>query len=123
MADVVRGAVQVLGELLITAGLVILLFCGYELTITGVYTSQEQAVLQGELQQSWSAPRPAVRPTAVALGEGLAVLRAPRLGANYARVVVEGVGIEDLKRGPGHLTRTALPGQLGNTVISGHRTT
>jgi len=38
-------------------------------------------------------------------------------------VVVEGVEVEDLKKGPGHYPDTALPGQLGNMVISGHRTT
>jgi LPXTG-site transpeptidase (sortase) family protein len=38
-------------------------------------------------------------------------------------VIVEGVRPEDLAQGPGHMTWTALPGQPGNTVISGHRTT
>jgi sortase A len=40
-----------------------------------------------------------------------------------ARVVFEGVSHEDLKRGPGHYPGTALPGVVGNMVISGHRTT
>ncbi len=30
---------------------------------------------------------------------------------------------ENLKRGPGHIPSTAYPGQPGNCVISGHRTT
>jgi sortase A len=37
--------------------------------------------------------------------------------------VVEGVSHDDLKKGPGHFPGTDLPGQLGNVVISGHRTT
>jgi len=37
--------------------------------------------------------------------------------------VVEGVGVRDLKTGAGHMPNTALPGQPGNAVISGHRTT
>lgn len=39
------------------------------------------------------------------------------------RVVVEGVERADLKVGPGHMPWTPLPGQAGNAVISGHRTT
>jgi sortase A len=37
--------------------------------------------------------------------------------------VVEGVGPSDLRTGAGHMPDTALPGQPGNAVISGHRTT
>lgn len=37
--------------------------------------------------------------------------------------VVEGVTREDLKVGVGHMPKTAYPGQPGNAVISGHRTT
>lgn len=37
--------------------------------------------------------------------------------------VVEGVGLADLQTGAGHMPDTALPGQPGNAVISGHRTT
>lgn len=43
--------------------------------------------------------------------------------AEHEWVVVEGVGTEDLKLGPGHMPTTALPGDEGNAVISGHRTT
>ena len=37
--------------------------------------------------------------------------------------VVEGVRRRDLKTGAGHMPGTPLPGQPGNAVISGHRTT
>ena len=39
------------------------------------------------------------------------------------QVVVEGVGREDLKLGPGHYPGTTQPGYLGNVVVSRHRTT
>jgi sortase A len=45
----------------------------------------------------------------------------PKIGVD--RVVVEGVSVADLKKGPGHYPGTAMAGQLGNMVISGHRTT
>ena len=38
-------------------------------------------------------------------------------------VVFEGVSGESLRKGPGHMPWTPLPGQPGNAVISGHRTT
>lgn len=37
--------------------------------------------------------------------------------------VVEGVRLSQLKNGAGHMPWTPLPGQPGNAVISGHRTT
>src|SRR5262249_281565 len=36
---------------------------------------------------------------------------------------VEGVSHKDLLAGPGHLPKTAQPGQPGNVVITGHRDT
>ncbi len=38
-------------------------------------------------------------------------------------VVFEGVTVETLRKGPAHMPWTPLPGQPGNAVISGHRTT
>lgn len=38
-------------------------------------------------------------------------------------IVVKGVRVADLKKGPGWVTTTALPGPGGNCGISGHRTT
>ena len=38
-------------------------------------------------------------------------------------VVNEGTDTATLKRGPGHYTGTALPGEVGACVIAGHRTT
>jgi sortase A len=58
------------------------------------------------------------------LGKAFALIRIPKLerlreGWN----VVEGVRVVDLRNGAGHMPGTAMPGQPGNAVISGHRTT
>ena len=37
--------------------------------------------------------------------------------------VVEGVGTDDLRKGPGHYPDTPLPGEHGTVAIAGHRTT
>ncbi len=123
LAKALRG----IGQTLITLGLVILLFCVYELYFTGLETRKEQKRGRTELAQEWSAPTPSASPTAsiqdIPLGKGIAILRIPRLGKDYAKVVFEGIRVPDLKRGPGHYPGTALPGQIGNFVVSGHRTT
>lgn len=51
----------------------------------------------------------------------VARLLIPRLDTDL--YVVEGDGPEALRRGPGHLTGTAMPGNRGNCVIAGHRDT
>jgi LPXTG-site transpeptidase (sortase) family protein len=43
--------------------------------------------------------------------------------ADVDAVFVGGVKPENLALGPGHMTRTAVPGQYGNSAIAGHRTT
>ena len=48
-------------------------------------------------------------------------IRIPAIGLSQA--LVEGVSEDALHAGPGHYPGTAFPGQLGNMVISGHRTT
>jgi sortase A len=65
------------------------------------------------------ATEPAAAPPAPEFPE--AIIRIPKIGLSQA--VVEGVSREHLKDGPGHYPGTALPGFLGNVVISGHRTT
>src|SRR5262249_41500450 len=42
---------------------------------------------------------------------------------NTELYVVEGDGTAELRRGPGHLVGTAMPGADGNCVIAGHRDT
>lgn len=42
---------------------------------------------------------------------------------NLDAIVVEGVSHKALSEGPGHMRDTAMPGEPGNAVISGHRDT
>ena len=45
----------------------------------------------------------------------------PKIGLE--RAIVQGIGVPDLRKGPGHYPATPMPGQLGNAAIAGHRTT
>jgi sortase A len=55
------------------------------------------------------------------LGDAVAKLIIPRL--NTELYVVEGDGAGELRRGPGHMAGTPMPGQDGNCIIAGHRDT
>jgi sortase A len=54
-------------------------------------------------------------------GAPLFKLRLPRQRAEFN--VVEGTTSAALRKGPGHLEGSPLPGQAGNSVIAGHRDT
>jgi sortase A len=54
-------------------------------------------------------------------GEAFARIFIPDI--NVDQITVEGVSVEDLRKGPGHYQTTPNPGQAGNAAIAGHRTT
>jgi sortase A len=69
------------------------------------------------------APPP---PPALHNGDDVAILRIPRLGSSVDDAgipVLEGVGLDILNKATGHYPGTALPGQIGNFSVAGHRKT
>jgi sortase (surface protein transpeptidase) len=118
-----RGIARGLGELLVTSGLVVLLFVVYEVYVTDLLTDRRQDQLSEELQQRWESAPPAAEPgpVRVEIGDAFGVLRIPRLGGDYARVILEGTTEKELSQGPGHYVGTALPGEQGNVALAGHR--
>jgi sortase A len=136
-----RRVVDIIGRVLIGAGVLLLLFSAYQVWGTSFQESRTQASLRHQLQQESNsaqishalaeasaldtlptgppvtAPRTADPPE----GEPIGDIRIPVIGVN--QVVVEGTNTADLRKGPGHYTGTPLPGQGGNVSIAGHRTT
>ena len=49
----------------------------------------------------------------------LGSIEIPRLG--LARAMFEGIRLSTLDQGPGHWPGTAMPGDIGNAVVAGHR--
>src|SRR3954453_986679 len=97
--DGVRLVMRGLGQLLITMGVVILLFVGYELWGTNFYTQGQQNRLEETIPHGGNgsgADIPQVNVKDVPIGSGIAVLRIPRFGKSYHIVIVEGTGYEDL---------------------------
>ncbi len=125
MRRLLRGT----GWTFIGMGSFVLYFLVYQLVGTNAVTSRGQTDLRNELQREWSATpaRPnrdlkKVVPRRVPPGKALAVLDIPKIQLDN-KVIVEGVGRDDLRKGPGHVPSTVLPGQPGTFGVSGHRTT
>jgi sortase A len=136
----VLGAV---GRALVTLGLLLLLFVAYQLWGTGIYQAQAQNDLEhqfrhaqrqegtpGTSSTSTTVPPPSTTsPTSTTLaplaappeGEAMGVIEIPKIGVN--QYVVEGVDVDDLRKGPGHYPNTQMPGHEGSSAIAGHRTT
>ncbi|MEV0677007.1 class E sortase [Actinosynnema sp. NPDC050436] len=122
-----RKSVRAVGELLITAGLVILLFVVYEVYVTDLISAGKQDDATHALDDKWNAntvePADEQRQAKYDLiaGQAFAKMYIPVFGPDYKFSVVEGTTDKDLEIGPGHYVNTALPGNPGNFAVAGHR--
>lgn len=114
----VRKLVRGFGELLLTLGLVVLLFVFYELVVTNWLSAIKQQQATAELNRQWQGPP---EPLEVAPGEPFAKIFIPAFGPDYSYTVLQGTSQENLEVGPGHYIGTAMPGQPGNFALAGHR--
>ncbi|SCE68989.1 LPXTG-site transpeptidase (sortase) family protein [Micromonospora viridifaciens] len=121
-----RTVVRATGEVLITFGLVVLLFAGYEIWGKTVIVDAHQDDLSSQLAQEWAADPtvgpttgPSSKPKPPAEGKPVAGLYIPKFDKHW--VVVEGVSPEDIRYAPGHYPKSAMPGQAGNFAVAGHR--
>ncbi len=125
----VRWVVGGLGDILVTAGLVLLLFVAWQLWWTDVEANRAQSGTVQQLTRDFARGAPAasgparVQPAPMQFGKAFAILRIPRLGADYARPVFQGTDYQTLQEGVGHYDGTAAAGQIGNMALAGHRTT
>lgn len=134
--DLVRTGVRGVGQLLVTAGLVVLLFVVYEVWVTDLSTNRTQDRLSTELREDWDTGSPdgtgstddPTVPTLpggglsdIPLGAGFAFIRIPRFGEDYVKVILEGTDEDTLVKGPGHYVDSAMPGEQGNFSLAGHR--
>ena len=107
--------------------LAVLLIAGSAVPFAGAGWIHAKARLaQVLLDRSWQArlagsDEGAAKPWPWADTAPIARLQVPRLAVD--QIVLAGASGRSLAFGPGHLTGTALPGELGNSVITGHRDT
>ncbi len=122
--DPVRTAVRTFGEVLITLGIVVLLFVVYEVYWTDLVSAGKQRDATASLDDNWKAKEDPQRQdhfTGLGEGDGFAKMYIPAFGADYHFTIVEGTTAASLEVGPGHYTHTAYPGEPGNFSVAGHR--
>ena len=125
-----RGGASVLRwaeRLFVIGSAAVLAWCA--VVVTDAYLSQRSArqsletisrVVPPALPRIHATPVP--KPRSIARrGTAVAALSIPRL--DLSAVVLHGSDDQTLRRGPGHLENTAMPGETGNAVIAGHRDT
>jgi sortase A len=140
-----RRVLGAVGRVLVTVGLLLLLFVAYQLWGTGIYEARAQNDLQHQFEQarrrtgettttttSTTTPASTTVPGSTTTtpllpfpappeGDAVARIGIPKIGID--KYVVEGVNVDDLRKGPGHYPTTQMPGHEGNSAIAGHRTT
>lgn len=142
----VRVVVRTFSELCITIGALIVLFVAYVLFWTGVKADSAMDHQIDTLQNQWSKgsvaveqPRPSPSPSQSQSdkqspaqdqdqeqpqtpapykdGKPFAVMYIPRLGFTWNKPVLQGTGVDILKKGLGHYAGTAQLGQKGNFSV------
>lgn len=123
------SAVRIIAVSAIGGGVIMLLVVGYLLWGTSAYTAHSQRELHREraggrhFQRADSRQHHRTEHPRPVNGQALATVRIPAFGSGYRYVIIEGTSPADLRKGPGHYAGSALPGQLGNFVVSGHNAT
>lgn len=123
-----------LGELLITAGVLLALFVVWQLWWTDVEgeRSAAQAIEQFEtaipqVPDTIGQPRTGPPPDEASPGEGevFATLYVPDWGTDYRVPIADGVDLATVLNDGrvGHYPETAMPGEVGNFAMAGHRQT
>jgi sortase A len=131
--------VGLVGEVLITLGVLLGLFVVWQLWWTDVTVGQVQEQVVADLGWACTADqRPTPAPDgpeerrdeapvleAPAEGTTFATLSVPRWGPDYLQPITEGVSRSEVLDvlGLGHYPGTAMPGQVGNFAVAGHRVT
>jgi sortase A len=122
-----RQCKGLVGILLLVVGASVTISTAYELWGSKIYESQAQATLEDSLvaqeNPGISTTSSITPPIDVTESSGLAIARIsiPKISLDAA--VVSGTDSDSLKQGPGWMLNTAYPAEVGNSVISGHRTT
>jgi sortase A len=111
---------------LVLVGVALLGYVGWQYWGSNLLARERQQDAAADLLASWSDPavQDLLGPQGSAdLGDAVALVRIPAFGDGFVVPVIEGVRPEDLAQGLGHYPGTALPGQVGNFAVAGHRVT
>jgi sortase A len=112
---------------LLACAVLLLGYCGFVLADAWMFQRRESADLDRLLRDRPAASKATLQPESstsppsapVAAGGLIGRIEIPRL--LLSAVVVEGISRTTLRRGVGHISGTALPGEAGNVGLAGHR--
>jgi sortase A len=128
----------VLGEILMTVGVLALLYVSWHTWIGDIIISGQKHAEAEALSEQWEAEAETVDPTAEPAdptivpvlgeqdhGDVFGIMRIPRFGDDWKFNIASGISREDiLDEGEvGHYPDTAMPGEIGNTAYAAHRWT
>ncbi|MFD4863915.1 class E sortase [Streptomyces sp. NPDC058412] len=123
--SVLAGFLSLLGEVLITVGLVLGLFVAYSLWWTNVLADRQASAKGDEVRQQWQTPDGPAEPGALDTGDGVGFLHVPAM-KNGEVLVKPGTAPDILDDGvAGYYTepvKSALPwDEKGNFSLAAHR--
>lgn len=98
-------------------------YLGWQFVGTNLVSEHKQHAVVGAIQGDWSDRSGDANDDALRMGEGFAILRIPRFGADFEVPIIQGVADSELASGVGHFSDTVRPGQIGNFAVAGHRVT
>ena len=104
---------------LIVLGAVLMLYVASQ--YGEMYFEQKHLAEQWEQEQQQRAEEPTSQQAHAPKDDGMIRLVIPKI--DLTSFIVEGTNHHSLLLGPGHMTKTAEPGEIGNAVITGHRDT
>ncbi|MEU3463391.1 class E sortase [Streptomyces sp. NPDC006733] len=118
----VAAIISVIGELLITAGLVLALFVAYSLWWTNVIADRHAKKDSAKVRQEWATSGPRGLDTK----DGIGFLHVPAMGKNFEVLVKKGTDTDILNEGvAGYYdqpVKSAMPwDKQGNFTLAAHR--
>lgn len=123
--------ITLIGVGLVLSGLAVLAYIAWQYFGTNVVAKREHEALRTEIAELWD-PDSEVAPsgeddsqveTTADFGNIVGLVRIPRFGAEYNMPVLTGFDDATLARSVGHYPDGAMPGEVGNFVLAGHRVT
>jgi sortase A len=117
--SVVRIAARAVSDLLISIGVLLLLYIVYSLWWTDVVAHRAAQGNVCELGREWAR----AEPVAPRVAKPFATLQIPEIRNPQTWPVLDGVQQTELRQGVGWYPGSQLPGQAGNFAVAAHRRT
>ncbi|MDI5964316.1 class E sortase [Streptomyces sp. SL13] len=122
----IAATISLLGELLITAGLVLALFVAYSLWWTNVIADRQENHEAATVRKHWAQAPKDVPPGKLDTKDGIGFLHVPAMGKGYELLVKRGTSVPVLNQGvAGYYVspeKSAMPWDTtGNFTIAAHR--